>query len=82
MATSSLEPENEPPNPIEEKAEAVNTSLSKEIEAVATKAPAQDVGEYPRGTSLFFIVVALFLSIFLICLDMVGKTAAFLNSGK
>jgi hypothetical protein len=74
MANSSREPEEELRNPIEEKEEAGNASISKEIEAVATEALVQDVGEYPRGTSLFFIVVALFLSVFLICLDMVGNT--------
>lgn len=34
--------------------------------------PAHDASEYPRGTSLAFIVVALALSIFLASLDMVG----------
>ena len=85
MASSSLDPEKEGRNPIlsdgststrvlsvqeEEKEETGNASISKDDEAV--EPPAQDASEYPQGTSLAFIVVALVLSIFLASLDMVG----------
>jgi hypothetical protein len=45
--------------------------VSAESEAVAERVRGQDENQYPRGATLFLIVLALFLSVFLICLDMV-----------
>lgn len=57
-----------------EKEEMGNASISKddEAKAEAVEPPVQDASEYPQGTSLAFIVVALVLSIFLASLDMVA----------
>ncbi|KAK3942577.1 putative HC-toxin efflux carrier TOXA [Diplogelasinospora grovesii] len=53
----------------EKKAENEDTASTKEEQAVPVPA-AEDLGEYPQGISLIFIVVALVLSVFLMSLDM------------
>lgn len=57
-----------------EKEETGSIMIIKDNEAKAETVhpPTQDASEYPKGTSLTFIVLALALSIFLASLDMVG----------
>jgi hypothetical protein len=47
------------------------SSLSKNDEGIESLT--QDASKYPHGTTLFFIIVALILSIFLASLDMVRR---------
>lgn len=59
------------PSALEEEREKTGKAgISEKDEDV--EPPAHDESEYPQGTSLAFIVVALALSIFLASLDMVG----------
>lgn len=56
----------------EEREKTSDTGISENDEDKDVESPAHDASEYPQGTSLAFIVVALALSIFLASLDMVG----------
>lgn len=56
--------------PALDKEKTLSASISNDDETEAVEA--QDASEYPKGTSLAFIVIALILSIFLCSLDTVG----------
>lgn len=65
--SSTLDSENE-----KKTVNSVNSVRLSNDNGAEVEPPEQHVSEYPKGTSLAFVVVALALSIFLASLDMVG----------
>ena len=80
IASYSLDPEKERRNPMLGDDSTSTPVPSKNDKTKDVEPLAQDASEYPQGTSLVFIVVALALSIFLASLDMVGVFDYSVNS--